>query len=137
MSLIMISVKEGKIEIHHEPIREKNADLPSLRFSLANPGPWLLESSDELLNDAWDKAGTRGSSQSSAKREKSTFRLVQCWQLSGIQSIKQTTKTKSTRISNNMLTVYMQHSTGGLISLRRKEKELKDKRLWKWRSKTL
>lgn len=31
---------------------QKKADLPSLRFSLANPGPWLLESSDELLNDA-------------------------------------------------------------------------------------
>lgn len=50
---------------------EKATDLPSLRFSLANPGPWLLESSDELLNEAWDRAGTRGSSQSSARRKKS------------------------------------------------------------------
>lgn len=45
--------REWKInEIHRDPIRGEKEDLPSLRFSLANPGPWLLESSEELLNDA-------------------------------------------------------------------------------------
>lgn len=46
-------IREWKInEIHSEPTGGEKKDLPSLRFSLANPGPWLLESSDELLNDA-------------------------------------------------------------------------------------
>lgn len=47
----MIFVKEGKIEIYYELIREKNVDLLFFRFSFVNLGSWLLESSDELLND--------------------------------------------------------------------------------------
>lgn len=43
--------------------------LPSLRLSLANPGLWLLDSSDELLNDDWGKADTNWSSQLSASEK--------------------------------------------------------------------
>lgn len=39
------------------------ADLPSLRFSLANPGLWLLESSEELLKEEAGSADASGWSQ--------------------------------------------------------------------------
>lgn len=39
------------------------ADLPSLRFSLANPGPWLLDSSEEPLKAEAGSADARGWSQ--------------------------------------------------------------------------
>ena len=122
--------REWKInEIHHEPIRGKKVDLPSLRFSLANPGPWLLESSEELLNDAWGRADARGSSQSSAKRE-NPFGLVQCWQLSWLAEMKEThQQNKKTWISHKMPTAYMQSSPLGLLSSTIKEKQFKDKRI--------
>ena len=42
---------------------------PSLRLSFANPGLWLLDSSDELLNDDWGKVDTNGSSQLSVSEK--------------------------------------------------------------------
>jgi hypothetical protein len=42
-------------------------NLPSLRLSLANPEPWLLDSSEELLKDKGGRADTSGWSQSSAE----------------------------------------------------------------------
>ena len=39
------------------------ADSPSLRLRLAKPGPWLLDSSEELVKEARGKEEARGASQ--------------------------------------------------------------------------
>lgn len=45
---------------------KQESHSPSLRFSLAKPGPWLLDSCEELLKDNWGKEEANGASQSSA-----------------------------------------------------------------------
>ena len=51
------------------------ADSPSLRLRLAKPGPWLLDSSEELVKEARGKEDARGASQLSG-RKNTTFRLT-------------------------------------------------------------
>ena len=45
------------------------ADSPSLRLRLAKPGPWLLDSSEELVKEARGKEDARGASQLSGGRK--------------------------------------------------------------------
>ena len=45
------------------------ADSPSLRLRLAKPGPWLLDSSEELVKEARGKEDARGASQLSGGKK--------------------------------------------------------------------
>lgn len=49
------------VECVHDVIMTKTIKVsPSLRFSLANPGPWLPESCEELLKDDDGRFTTSG-----------------------------------------------------------------------------
>lgn len=48
------------------------ADSPSLRLRFANPGPWLPDSSEELLKDARGKEDASGASQLSVRKTPSS-----------------------------------------------------------------
>lgn len=52
----------------YEEGAETIADSSSLRFRLAKPKPWLLDSSEELLKDTQSKAEASRASQMSAEK---------------------------------------------------------------------